>query len=327
MSITPAYIESLRKRDARAAERLKSIRLENVDRSLASILTMNTIAHTVGAIEAGSQAAVVFGSNWVGLFSAVVTLAILYLSEIIPKTLGAVYWPKLVGFTSSFIRCLIIGLYPLVRISEWLTQFIIGNKTLHGFKRDEFVALADLGEEEGKLEEHESTIIKALFRFRSLKATDIMTPRTVITALPESLPLAQAQEQWSKIAFSRCPLYRDNVDNIIGFALKNEVLSATTDTANTLADIKRDIPVVLDTVRLPALLDIFVEKRLHIALIVDEYGSPQGLVTLEDVLETLLGVQIMDEMDSVENMRLLARQQWERQAEELGIKTSQKQTE
>lgn len=319
ISITPAYIENLREENPRVASRLKILRQDKVDRSLASILTMNTIAHTVGAIEAGAQSAEVFGSQWVGLVSVLMTLLILYLSEIIPKTLGAVYWPSLVGVTTVYVRVLIFGLYPLVRMSEWVTQKIIGRNKANSFKRDEFVALAGLGEEEGKLDEHETKIIKSLFKFRNLKAIDVMTPRTVITSLPDSMLIGDAQSVWSKIPFSRCPLYRDDPDDIVGFALKNEILSFKGDAEATLSVVKRKIPAVLESIRLPVLLENLLEMRLHIALVVDEYGSIKGLVTLEDVLETLLDMEIVDELDSVEDMRALARRQWSKRATELGF--------
>lgn len=319
ISITPAYIESLRKANPKMASRLKGLRQDNVDRSLASILTMNTVAHTVGAIGAGAQSAEVFGSQWVGLFSAVMTFMILYFSEIIPKTLGTVYWPKLVGVTALYIRVLIWGLYPLVYISEWITKKIIRKHKIHSFEREEFVALAGLGEEEGKLDEHETKIIKALFKFRYLKVIDVMTPRTVITSLAENMPIGEAQAVWVKIPFSRCPLYRDNPDNIVGFALKNEVLSFNGNAEVTLSTIKREMPAALESTRLPVMLENLLERRLHISLVVDEYGTVKGLISLEDVLETLLDMEIVDEMDNVQDMRALARQQWTKRAIELGF--------
>lgn len=176
LSITPSYIEGLREKNPERSHRIKLLRQEKIDRSLAAILTMNTIAHTVGAIEAGAQSAVVFGSAWVGLFSGVMTLMILFLSEIIPKTLGAVYWRNLVGVTEVFIRILIVIMYPLVVASEGMTRVITRGKSVHPFSRDEFLAMVGFGQKMGEIDEHESKIIKNLFRFRSLKVTDIMTP-------------------------------------------------------------------------------------------------------------------------------------------------------
>jgi CBS domain containing-hemolysin-like protein len=326
LSITPSYIESLRSDDAVAAGRLQILRQEKVDRSLAAILTMNTIAHTVGAIEAGAQSAIVFGSAWVGVFSAVVTLLILFFSEIIPKTLGALYWPRLVRVTAAYIRTLILCLYPLVLASEWLTRLITRGKEVHRFSREEFVAMADLGEQIGEIDPQESRIIQNLFRFRSLNATDIMTPRTVVSALPETTSISEAQEAVQHIRFSRLPVYRDNIDRITGFVLRDDVLlhSTAENLGTTLQACKREILAVPELMHLPALLEFMLTKRQHIAVVVDEYGGTKGLVTLEDVIETLLGLEIIDEMDSVSSMRALAKKQWERRAKALGIELPQK---
>jgi CBS domain containing-hemolysin-like protein len=325
LSITPAYIESLRSVDAKAARHLQVLRQEKVDRPLAAILTMNTIAHTVGAIEAGAQSAILFGSAWVGVFSAVMTLMILFFSEIIPKTLGALYWPRLVRVTVAYIRALILGLYPLVLASEWLTKLITRDKKMHCFSREEFVAMADLGEQVGEIDPRESQIIQNLFRFRSLKATDIMTPRTVVSALPETMSISQAQEAVQHIRFSRLPVYRDDIDSVTGFVLRYDVLLQTEgeDQEATLQLCRRELRVVPELMELPALLDVLLAQRQHIALVADEYGGTKGLVTLEDVIETLLGTEIVDEMDSVSDMRALARRQWEKRARALGIDLSQ----
>ncbi len=321
LSITPPFIESLRDSKPKRAALLQALRQDKVDRSLAAILTMNTISHTVGAIGAGAQSAVVFGSTWVGVFSAVMTLAILFLSEIIPKTLGAVYWRSLVGVTTLFIRSLIVLLYPLVLASEAITRLITHGKSIHRFSRDEFIAMAGLGEQIGALDEHESKIIHNLFRFRSLTATDIMTPRTVISALPEAMPIDEAQALAGRSAFSRLPVYRQDIDDITGFVLKDEILSqpAEAGTDVTLTAFKRKLPAVPGTLVLPKLLEFLLDQRQHIAIVVDEYGGTRGLVTLEDVIETLLGLDIVDEMDNVADMQALARQQWLKRAQALGL--------
>ena len=194
LSMTPSYIEGLKVQKPEQAARLKLLRQEKIDRSLAAILTMNTVAHTVGAIEAGAQSAIVFGSTWVGLFSAIMTLLILFLSEIVPKTLGAVYWRKLVGITTLYIRALIVLMYPLVVVSEALTRLITRGKTAHKFSREEFLSMVGFGQKSGEIDEHESKIIQNLFRFRSLKVTDVMTPRVVISSLSEDMPVSEAQK-------------------------------------------------------------------------------------------------------------------------------------
>jgi magnesium and cobalt exporter, CNNM family len=321
LSITPSYIEGLREKNPEQAKQLKLLRQEKIDRSLAAILTMNTVAHTVGAIEAGAQSAVIFGSAWVGVFSGIMTLMILFLSEIIPKTLGAVYWGKLVGVTMWYIRTLIVILYPLVRASEGMTKLITRGKNVHQFSRDEFLAMVGFGHKEGKIDDHESKIIKNLFRFRLLKVTDIMTPRIVITALSQAMLASEAQRALRHCPFSRLPLYGENIDDITGFALKDKVMLYQSSVGEelTLESYKRKIYAVPGSMLLPKLLDFFLNNRQQIAIIVDEYGGVKGLVTLEDVIETLLGMDIVDETDNVADMQALARQQWVKRAESLGF--------
>lgn len=321
LSITPSYIEGLREKNPEQAKQLKLLRQEKIDRSLAAILTMNTVAHTVGAIEAGAQSAAIFGSAWVGVFSGIMTLMILFLSEIIPKTLGAVYWRKLVGVTMWYIRILIVFLYPLVRASEGVTKLITRGKNVHQFSRDEFLAMVGFGRKEGEIDEHESKIIQNLFRFRSLKVTDIMTPRIVITALSQDMLATEAQQALRHCPFSRLPLYGENIDDITGFALKDKIMLYQPSGGEevTLESYKRKIHAVPDSMLLPKLLDFFLNNRQQIAIIVDEYGGVKGLVTLEDVIETLLGMDIVDETDNVADMQALARQQWTKRAEELGF--------
>jgi CBS domain containing-hemolysin-like protein len=282
---------------------------------------LNTIAHTVGAIGSGSKATVVFGSAWFGLFSALMTLAILFLSEIIPKTIGAVYWRNLAGLTAQFVRGLIWSLYPLIWVSEALTRLIARRKSAHAFSREEFIAMAGIGERAGKLDQRESRIIKNLFRFDSLTAKDIMTPRTVISGLPQDMSVTEALDAKPSVTHSRLPLYQGNLDHITGFILRDDLLIAKAQDRGDvkLETLKREIKTVLDDISLSNLLEFLLEKRQYIALVIDEYGGTQGLVTTEDVVETLLGMEIVDEMDRVEDMQVLARQQWAKRARALGL--------
>lgn len=181
LSITPSYIASLKEKNPKKAEQLKRLRIDNIDQSLAAILTVNTIAHTVGAIGAGSKATAVFGSAWFGVFSAVMTLAILFLTEIIPKTLGATYWRQFAGFATVYVNLLIKSMYPLIIVSEKLTKLISRGKKLHDFSREEFVAMASVGREQGMINERESKIIRNLFLFKSVDASTVMTPRIVVS--------------------------------------------------------------------------------------------------------------------------------------------------
>ena len=322
LSITPSYIAGLREKRPKLASMLKQLKQDNIDRSLAAILTLNTIAHTVGAIGAGAKATAVFGSSWFGLFSAVMTLMILFLSEIIPKTLGAVFWRQLAKATVIFVRTLILILYPLIWVSERLTRLIARQKNAHMFNRKEFIALAGIGKQAGQIDEHEFRIVRNLFRFGSLKAKDIMTPRTVIVALRQDMTVTEALDDRSHRPFSRLPLYQTNLDDITGFVLKDDMLLSKAQHRGDvrLETLKRDIMTVIGEKPLSSLLEFLLDKRQHIALVVDEHGGTTGLVTLEDVVETLLGMEIIDEMDKVEDMQALARQQWTKRAKALGLK-------
>lgn len=321
LSITPSYIEGQKERRPKYAALLKQLRQDNVDQSLAAILTLNTIAHTVGAIGAGAKSTIVFGNAWFGLFSAVMTLLILFLSEIVPKTLGAVYWSMLAGPVSYFIKTLIVVLYPVVWISEKLTKFISHGKEIHFFSRDELIAMARVGVEAGHIRDKESRLIRNIFRFESIKVTDIMTPRTVISSLPEDMKIIDSLEQITQIPFSRLPLYTTHLDEITGFALKEDILisAAQKRGGEKLISLRREILAIPDSVSLTQLLERFLKDRQHIAVVVNEHGGTDGLVTLEDLIETLMGMEIMDETDNVEDMRVLARKQWMKRAEAMGL--------
>ncbi len=321
LSITPSYIQGQKEKRPKYAALLKRLKQDNVDRSLAAILTLNTIAHTVGAIGAGAKATIVFGNAWFGLFSAVMTLLILFVSEIVPKTIGVVYWSKLVYPISFFLNTLIMVLYPIVWISERLTKFISRGKKVHIFSREEFIAMAQVGVEAGQIHSKESRIIQNLLRFESLKVVDIMTPRVVISALTEDMTIIDSLKQVTHTPFSRLPLYKKHLDDITGFVLKDDVLISTAQKRSNekLKTLKREILAVPDSVSLTDLLELFLTDRQHIAIVVNEHGGTDGLVTLEDVIETLMGMEIMDETDDVEDMRALARKQWLARAKIMGL--------
>lgn len=321
LSVTPSYIEGLKEERPKRAALLKRLKQEKVDQALAAILTLNTIAHTVGAIGAGAKATVVFGSYWFGLFSALMTFMILFLSEIIPKTIGAVYWATLTGPTALFVQLLMIILYPVVWISEKLTRLIARRKSLHVFSRKEFAAMARIGADTGHIKKSESRIIRNLFRFESIKITDIMTPRTVISAFPENMSLMDALKHVTTTPFSRLPIYRAGIDDITGFVLKDDVLAlnALGQGDKKLKFLRRDILAVPDLISLATLFERFLTDHQHIAVVVDEHGGTKGLITLEDLIETLMGMEIVDETDNVEDMRALARKKWVERVKALGI--------
>ncbi|MEE4242773.1 MAG: hemolysin family protein [Desulfopila sp.] len=328
LSITPSYIEGLKRKRPKQAALLQRLKQDNLDRSLAAILTLNTIAHTVGAIGAGAKAAVVFGSAWFGVFSAVMTLMILFLSEIVPKTFGAIYWSHLAKPTALFVQALILALYPLVLISEKLTRIISHGKRIHIFSREEFIAMSRLGEQTGQINQKESQIIRNLFRFGALRARDIMTPRPVIAALSENETLQGAFEIIRQKPFSRFPVFNGKGGEITGFVLKNDIFlnHVQGKGGETLRSLKREISAVPETISLSMVLDHLLKERQHIAIVVDEYGGTTGLVTLEDLLETLIGFEITDESDTVEDMRVLARKLWADRIKALGIEHSDEST-
>ena len=320
LSVTPSYVAALEREGSAAGERLHQFK-DNIDRPLAAILSLNTIAHTVGAAGVGAQAAIVFGEAYTGIIAAVLTLLILVLSEIIPKTLGAVYWRSLTPSVVRMLTATIIAMWPLVKLSQGITHLLSQEEDETAFSREEFTAMAELGEEEGVFEEKESRILHNLFRFNSLRVKDVMTPRTVIFDLPEHKTIGDVVEGHDEFRFSRIPVYDDDPDDITGYVLKDEMLlrAAQEEFDVSLEEMSRDILVVHETLPLPDLLERLLDRLEHIALVVDEYGGVAGVVTMEDVVETLLGLEIVDEADSVEDMQALARKQWFRRARELGM--------
>jgi CBS domain containing-hemolysin-like protein len=320
LSVTPSYVAALEREGDPIGERLHKMK-ENIDRPLSAILSLNTIAHTVGAAGVGAQAAVVFGEAYTGIIAAVLTLLILVLSEIIPKTLGAVYWRTIAPFVVRLLVPTIFSMWPLVKLSQGLTYLLSQDEDEAAFSREEFTAMAELGEEEGVFEEKESRILRNLFRFNSLRVKDVMTPRTVVFDLHEGQTIGDVVEEHDEFRFSRIPVYDDDPDDVTGYVLKDEMLlrAAQEEHDVLLEDIAREILVVRETLPLPDLLERLLDRLEHIALVVDEYGGVAGVVTMEDVVETLLGLEIVDEADSVEDMQALARQQWFKRARELGV--------
>ncbi|MGO3127686.1 MAG: CNNM domain-containing protein [Luteimonas sp.] len=321
LSITPSYIAGLKAERPSLAARLQRLRHDNIDQSLAGILTLNTIAHTAGAVGAGAKASDVFGSAWVGAFSVVATLLILFLSEIVPKTLGAQYWRQLAAPVAMFVRVLILVLYPLIRLSELLTRLISGGRQAHVFNREEFIAMAGVGEESGGILPRESHILRNLFRMSELRARDVMTPRTVVAALRDDATASQALLDTRAAPFSRVPIYTDDIDDASTFALRSEMLQAEArgDGDVPLRTLGRAMRSVPESMPLTGLLEFLLDRRQQIALVVDEYGSTSGVVTMEDVIETLLGQEIIDESDRVSDMQRLARRRWEQRAAAHGL--------
>ncbi len=325
LSITPSYAE-IRYREGTAVGRLLRSFKDEIDRPLAAILTLNTIAHTVGAIGVGSQAAVIWAdaSPWItsALIPIGMTLAILVLSELIPKTLGATYWQPLVPFTVASLRLALLVLAPLVWLSSLVTGLLKGKDERSVLSRSDFVAMAEIGAETGVFQRSESEMIANLMRFHRVRAADIMTPRTVVRAAPEEISLREYHEGHATRIFSRIPTYHEgSKDRVTGYVLKDDVLEALVAgrSDDPLSSIRREILVVPDAFPVDDLFYLFLEKREHIAAVVDEFGGMAGIVTMEDVIETLLGLEIVDESDTAEDMQALARRSWERRARALGL--------
>ncbi|WP_417290795.1 CNNM domain-containing protein [Corallibacter sp.] len=329
LSITPTFI-NIKKQEGKAYANILEDLKKDVDKPLISILTLNTIAHTLGAMMVGIEAEKLpykielFGINTVGVVSAIMTLLILIASEIIPKTIGATYWKKLANFTS---KALIVLIFPLKWSGIlWLLQLttkLIGGKGHHGsvLSREDFHAMTNLAEEKGVFLESESKVIKNMLTFKDVQAKDIMTPRTVMKIENESETIENFFNKNSNVRFSRIPVYNDNSDNISGLVLKDEIFKemAFGNGDKKLADIKRNIIIINRSMPIPRLFEQLVESKNHMALVVDEYGSVSGLVTMEDVIETLLGMEIMDESDNIPDLQLLARRSWETRARRLGL--------
>lgn len=320
LSVSPSFLAALENDRPSLAARLKSLK-EDIDRPLAAILTLNTIAHTVGAAGAGAQAAVVFGDAALGVFSAVLTFLILVLSEIIPKTIGATYWRGLVPIVSRILPPLIWILWPLVKMSQLLTKLLSDGKKNNAISREELSALATVGAREGVVDASESRIVRNLLRFDALTVADIMTPRTVVYALPEETTVGALVNTLEEARFSRIPIYEGTIDNVSGFVLKTELLvKAVQGHLDTpVSELKRELTHVNATTHLRELFELLLQNDRHIALVVDEFGGTDGLVTLEDVVETLLGLEIVDEEDAIEDLQAMARKQWEERAARLGL--------
>ncbi len=320
LSLTSPYVSLLEKQGKPAGILLRHFK-DNINRPLAAILTLNTIANTVGAASVGVQAAEVFGHAAVGIASGILTLLILVFSEIIPKTLGALYWRQLAPAVAYFLKYLVYFLYPFVLMAEFLTKMLARDKGLSGLSREEFSVMADLGAKEGQLEAGETRILKNLFRFRHTHAKDIMTPRTVLFCLPQELSVGEYFTQHAQKPFSRIPVYQGSRDEITGFVLSSDLLIAKANHSEKvcLSDFRREIHVVPVQADLLKVFDFLIKSRAHMVLVVDEYGTLQGIVTLEDVLETLLGFEIVDENDKNIDMQWLARDLWKKRAQAMGL--------
>ena len=327
LSITPSYAQLKLREGSRTGRKLQDFKA-NIDRPLAAILTLNTIAHTVGAIGVGAQAVMIWSEAnpliTSVLVPAVMTLAILILSEIIPKTLGATHWQGLAPFTVNSVSLIIFALYPLVWLSQQITGVMKGDKKQSIYSHSEFLAMAEIGVEEGHVDPKQSEIIQNLFELHAVPVRDVMTPRTVVVAAPENMTARAFFRANHKLPFSRIPIYEgDSKDAITGYFLKDTLMSNLLDGNGDapLREFRREIIVVPESAGIRDVFENLLESHEQIALVVDEYGGMAGIVTLEDLFETLLGTEIVDEYDQAEDMRAVARRVWHSRAEKHGLVT------
>ncbi|MEZ4988373.1 MAG: CNNM domain-containing protein [Saprospiraceae bacterium] len=330
LSMPDSYVEVQINQGNPAGPVLRELK-KDIDRPLSAILSLNTIAHTVGAILVGKQAETYYGTGGLmvagieipatGIVATLMTLGVLILSEIIPKTIGANNWKSLAGFTASSLRIITVAMHPLVVLSQFVTKKLKGKGHGGSISREEISALAQMGTREGVFLAGESKIIGNLMKFHTLETYSIMTPRTVVKAAKQELTVQQFYDQNTQLPFSRIPIFDGSKDHITGYVLKDVILDCLVKNngSELLKNISRPITVVKEEQTIQDVFNHFLNSREQIALVVDDFGGMAGIVTFEDVIETLLGLEIVDELDSTEDMQTLARQNWEKRAKAMGI--------
>jgi CBS domain containing-hemolysin-like protein len=316
LSISPSYMQIKLNEGGRTGKILQDFK-QNIDRPLAGILTLNTIAHTVGAIGVGQEATKIWAdSNPIitgFIVPALMTAAILILSEIIPKTIGATNWRFLAPFTVRCLDILLKVISPIIWLCQLVTKIFNSDKEKSVFSRTDFLAMAQIGSQEGALDESETKFIHNLLHFKNYKARDVMTPRTVAVSAPQNMTARQFYDLQEELVFSRIPLREDEErETIVGYVLKDDVLEhlIDDDKDKPLSHFKREIISVPESYSIFQLFNDFILRREHIALIVDDFGGMSGLVTMEDIVETLVGAEIVDETDKIVDMQDMAKKQW-----------------
>lgn len=330
LSITPSFIKRMEKERPHLGQLIAGLK-GDIDKPLSAILTLNTIAHTVGAIGVGAQAGKLFGSDgfalagftltYESIIAALMTLAILFLSEIIPKTIGANNWRSLAGFTARSLNFLVTALKPFVWLSYKLTGILKKDKSKSVFSKRDFAAMTEVVSESGALEQADIRLIKNLLKFDDLTAQDVMTPRTVMVMADEAQTLQSFYQLSRPLQYSRIPLYQGTPEKVTGLLLKNDLFDKLLNGSKNepLHSLKRQVEMVPYNMSLRKVFDKLQSRREHLAIVVDEFGGPIGLVTLEDVIETLLGLEIMDETDSIADLQQYARNLWQERSRKLGM--------
>ncbi len=290
---------------------------QNIGRPLSAILSLNTVAHTVGAAGVGAQATLVFGEAYFGLVSAILTILILVFTEIIPKTIGARFWRELASISGIIIRIMIFVTYPLVIASSFITKLFSSKSVEQTTSREEISVLANIGAEEGIFGEKENKIIQNLIRLKSIKTYEVMTPRVVVSVADENMELDDFLKNKEYLRFSRIPVYSENDEHITGYVFRQTVFEklAEDKVGLKLKDLKREIVFIPNSKPLFGVWELLLDKKEHIAVVIDEYGGMDGIVTMEDIIETLLGFEIVDEKDTVADMQQFARERWKMRQE------------
>lgn len=309
LSASYTHIETLSRQGARYAPLLKKMKYQ-ISTPLSAILTVNTTANTLGAAGVGAQVHNLYGSSFVTVFAIALTLVILFFSEILPKTLGASYWRGFLPFSVYTIQALMFICYPFVRLSQWV-QTMVRTRSRH-ITREDIVGAAQMGVNEGAIHRNEGELIYNILNLKSKKVSTIMTPRTVVTAFEKKMTVGQALKKHQPLRFARVPVYDNTLDNIIGMVHRYKILEARTQGCEkiTVDNYLCPMHTVPEKISVTAALDQFIKRKEHIFLVVDEYGSLSGLVSMEDVVETILGIEIVDELDSVADLREQALKQW-----------------
>lgn len=312
LTVSPAFVEVQAEAKTKTGKLLKNI-TDNSERSISAILTLNTISHTLGSAWIAYQVQKEFGEAWVTICSVFLTFMILFFSEIIPKTIGKNNSKALAAFAAYCVQTMIVLLYPIVKFSESLSQSLSSQSEEPDITRDEMIKHAEMGVEEGTIKTKESNIIRNLLKLDKIYVSDIMTPRSVFTAMNASMSVDDVAKKYKPIRFSRLPVYEDTLDNIIGMTHRYKILEALSQDQHTklIRELILPISSVSERMTVSQALDFFIKEKDHLALVTDEYGVTTGLVTLEDAVETLLGVEIVDEFDNIEDMRKYALEQWQ----------------
>ena len=308
LSVNMAYVSVLERDRPKVAVLLRGHK-KNINKSIASILILNTIANTLGAAAVGAQAKSIYGNEAVFYVSAVLTFAILFFSEIIPKTIGAVYWKSLAPTAAYVIQFFIWFTYPIILLTLFVTNRISKNSESMSLTKEELLESALLSEGEGVLGEQESDVIENVLLLDKIKIREILTPRTVVFALDSSRTIKEIVEQEADIfKFSRIPVFKDSIENITGMVMTKKIFQqALLDDSATLNSIQKDIYKISENIPVSKALDRFIKKKEHMFLVLDSYDQTEGIVTLEDCVETILGVEIVDESDSDADMREVAK--------------------